>query len=192
VRGALEHISAALYSSSAAATSPPAKAADGRRDRSTDRLKRQTVDVVQVPAGLDREAPPELLDDAAVQRFIETGVLLVNADFGSAPVHADIFGKLEEAFALDGNDGANVLPRVPEIQRAYDHPRVRGALQSLLGEGYAMHPNRFPHLRLGAAGAQPGQDWHKDGYVFDHQLRTPRYRWVFACECCTMIRILRT
>ena len=68
VRGTLGHISAAL---SSAAASPPAKAADGRRDRSTDRLKRQTVDVVPVPAGLDREAPPELLDDA-LQRLKAT------------------------------------------------------------------------------------------------------------------------
>ena len=46
-----------------------------------------------------------------------------------------------------------------------------------------MHPNRFPHLRLGAEGPQEGQAWHKDGYVFDHQLRTPRPRWLFALYC---------
>eukprot|EP01050_Picozoa_sp_SAG11_P027119 SAG11_NODE_6742_length_1256_cov_1.444252_2_plen_319_part_00 len=165
----------------AAAAAPPPRHVDGRRDAAggtDDRVKRQVVDVLEVPAQLQREAPPTLLADADVQRFITDGFVLVDADFGQLAMHRHIFDKLQSAF--DGNDGVIILPRVPKIQNVYDHPAVRGALKSLLGPDCAMHPNRFRHLRLGADGSQPRQDWHKDGYVFDHQLRSPRPRWVFA------------
>ena len=108
---------------------------DGRRDRGDDRLERQTAEVLDIPPHLRREAPPILLGDDQVQRFIVDGYVLIDAAFESAPVHSSVFDKLEAAFELDGNDGANVLPRVPDISHVYDHPAVRGGLQSLLGKG---------------------------------------------------------
>ena len=55
--------------------------------------------------------------------------------------------------------------------------RLAGALQSLLGPGYIMNPHR--HCHLNPPGGK-GQSWHKDCYVFDHNLRHPRFRWVMA------------
>lgn len=117
-----------------------------------------------------------LLSDRQMQQFLVDGYLLVQADF-SEPVHADICTKLDGVLEREGNPGNNVLPRVPEIARVFRHPAVRGALTSLLGAGYGMNPHR--HVHLNPPGSR-GQSWHKDCYVFDHNLRHPRYRWVLA------------
>ena len=41
-------------------------------------------------------------------------------------------------------------------------PAVAGALQSILGKGYSLHPHTFTHIKddVGA-----DQDWHKDGFL---------------------------
>lgn len=119
---------------------------------------------------------PVLLSDQEIQQFIVDGILLVRADF-AGPVHQTIYQKLEEVFEKEGNPGNNILPRVPEIARVFDHPVVRGALTSLLGPGYLMNPHRHPHANLPGSA---GQHWHKDCYVFDHNLRQPRFRWILA------------
>ena len=117
-----------------------------------------------------------LLDDAAMRRFIVDGFVKVRADY-PASFHEIIYGKLEEVFEKEGNIGNNVLPRIPEIQRIFEHPAVRGALTSILGPDYFMNPHRHPHLnKPGSA----GQEWHKDCYVFDHNIRHPRLQWVLA------------
>jgi hypothetical protein len=46
----------------------------------------------------------------------------------------------------------NITSRVPAISRIVDSPAVGGVLQSLLGEGYALHPHTFLHS------TNPGQD----------------------------------
>ena len=39
----------------------------------------------------------------------------------------------------------NILPLVPELQVVLESPAVRGALTSILGNGYVMHPHRHCH-----------------------------------------------
>ncbi len=117
-----------------------------------------------------------LLSDEEVQRFIVEGYVLVRADF-AAPLHQTIYQKLEEVFEKEGNVGNNILPRVPEIHQVFEHPKMRGALTSLLGDDYTMNPHR--HCHLNAPGSS-GQSWHKDCYVFDHNLRQPRFHWLLA------------
>jgi HEAT repeat protein len=111
-----------------------------------------------------------------MQRFIRDGYITVRADF-SSPVHQDIYQRLEEVLAQEPNPGNNILPRVPQIQKVFDHPAVRGALASILGPGYLMNPHRYCHLNLPGT---PGQHWHKDNYVYDEIIRHPRPRWVLA------------
>ena len=77
----------------------------------------------------------------------------------------------------DGNLGNNILPRIPLIQRVFDHPALVGALTSLLGPDYTMNPHRHCHLNPPGS---PGQSWHKDCYVFDHNFRHPRFHWLLA------------
>lgn len=65
---------------------------------------------------------------------------------------------------------------MPAVQQVLDHPTVRGAVQSLLGEGFVLGPHRYVHT------TQPGSGdggFHKDCYGAgawgcDHMLRHPR------------------
>jgi hypothetical protein len=118
----------------------------------------------------------KLLIDLEVQQFIVTGCKIVHADY-SAGFHATILDKIETVFEEEGNLGNNILPRIPDIGQLFEHPNVKGALTSLLGEGYIMNPHR--HCHLNPAGSK-GQNWHKDCYVYDHNLRHPRFDWVLA------------
>lgn len=117
-----------------------------------------------------------LLSDEAMRGFIVNGYVQVQAEF-STGLHQNIYQQIEDVFAKEGNPGNNLLPRIPDIQRVFDHPAVVGALTSLLGPGYVMHPHRYCHLNQPGSG---GQGWHKDDYVFDNNVRHPRFRWVMA------------
>ena len=111
-----------------------------------------------------------------MQQFVVDGYLLVRANSDPA-VHQAIREELEQVIEEETNPGNNILPRIPELQRVFDDPPVAGALTSLLGPGYVMHPHRYCHLNP-PGGA--GQSWHKDDYVFDQNVRHHRFRWVMA------------
>ena len=117
-----------------------------------------------------------LLNVDDIRRFITDGYVQVNAGL-PAEFHRDLYEKIETVLEEEGNPGNNILPRIPEIRRVFDQPAVRGALTSLLGPGYLMHPHRYCHLNRPGS---PGQQWHKDDYVFDHNVRHARCRWVMA------------
>ncbi len=117
-----------------------------------------------------------LLTDAQMQRFIVDGYITVQADFPNN-FHQDLCHAIDELFAKERNPGNNILPRLPQIQQIFDHPTVRGALTSILGPDYLMHPHRHCHLNPPGS---PGQKWHKDNYIFDQLIRHPRPRWVLA------------
>ena len=117
-----------------------------------------------------------LLTDRQMQDFITQGYIQIQADPTSS-IHKTIYQKLEDVFASEGNVGNNILPRVPEISQVFSQPAIQGALTSLLGPDYTMNPHR--HCHLNAPGSS-GQSWHKDCYVFDHNLRHPRFHWLLA------------
>ena len=117
-----------------------------------------------------------LLSDEQVQQFIVDGYLNVQADYPK-PFHDDVYGQIETVFEEEGNLGNNILPRIPKIGQVYEHPNVKGALTSLLGPGYIMNPHRHCHLN---PPGRKGQSWHKDCYVYDHNMRHPRFYWVLG------------
>jgi hypothetical protein len=117
-----------------------------------------------------------LLTDEQIQSFILNGYIQVVADF-EEPVHQNIYDKIEEVWETEGNVGNNILPRVPEIQDVFDHPRVAGAFTSLLGEDYIVNPHRHCHLNVPGS---KGQTWHKDNYTATFNIRQSRFRWVMA------------
>ena len=101
-----------------------------------------------------------LLTDEQMRHFITHGYLVLQNDLPS-DFHAMVQDKIETVMAKEGNPGNNILPRVPEIQQIFDSPMVVGALTSVLGADYIMHPHRHCHF------SQPGrrvQRWHKDSY----------------------------
>lgn len=117
-----------------------------------------------------------LLDDRAMAQFIAQGFTLIQSD-QPASFHQQMCADLDQIHADEGNPGNNILPRLPQIGQVYDSPPVRGALTSLLGPGYSMHPHRYCHLNRPGS---EGQGWHKDDYVFDQNVRHHRFRWVMA------------
>ena len=130
------------------------------------------------------------LNDEQVRRFICDGVLVLES--GLAPeVHEEIFDKIQWNNTREFNMGNNVLPRIAELQQILDAPSIHGALQSILGDDYILHPHRFMHASepLGEAernlslngsehgppmgkGSSGNSCWHQDGQI---PMSRPRY-----------------
>jgi len=117
-----------------------------------------------------------LLTDEQIYKFLTQGYVQVEADYEDN-FHQQIHDKIEDVFENEGNPGNNILPRIPEIQQVFDHPKVAGAIKSLVGCKYIMHPHRYCHLREPQSGEQ---GWHKDDYIFDQNVRHHRFRWIMA------------
>ncbi len=115
---------------------------------------------------------PKLLNDAQMREFIANGFISLKADFPKE-FHQRIYDKTRQVFEDGGNPGNNVLPSVPELKQIFDHPTIDGALQSVLGGGYYMHPHRHCHVNPPGS---PGQGLHKDSW----NLRRHRVRWGMA------------
>ena len=113
-----------------------------------------------------------LLTDAAMREFIIRGYVTVKTDF-PADFHATIRRCMEDVIEHEGNPGNNILPRIPEIKEVFDHPAVHGALTSILGPNYYMHPHRYCHINT--PGSQ-GQRQHIDSWSKRHH----RTRWAMA------------
>lgn len=114
-----------------------------------------------------------LLTDDQMRQFISHGYVVLKTDF-SREFHETMSRKIVEVMAKEGNPGNNILPRVPEIQEAFDHPAVRGALTSVLGQNFIMHPHRHGHF------SEPGrktQTWHKDSYWGYAKVRNHHQWW---------------
>ncbi|MDF2723791.1 MAG: phytanoyl-CoA dioxygenase [Paenibacillus sp.] len=113
-----------------------------------------------------------LLTDDQMRHFITQGYVLLGTDF-SDEFHSQLLGQLSEVYANEGNPGNNLLPRVPQLQKVFDHPSVKGALTSVLGEGYLMHSHRHGHFNNAP---KPG-GWHKDSYWGYKRMRNHRPWW---------------
>jgi len=118
------------------------------------------------------------LDSIPVAQFVRNGFLTVKTSLPSA-FHAEMRQRAGMVLDREGNWGNNILPRLPDLQQVLDDPAVRGALSTLLGPTYALHPHRYCHRN------EPGstaQRLHKDTREFsgDRHLRHHRPRWLIA------------
>lgn len=96
------------------------------------------------PTGAIAEPALPLLNDEQLRAFIVDGFLTV--DCGLPPAqHARIRSDLEWMIDHGPNQGNNVLPLVPALERVIASPAVRGALTSLLGPDYVLAPHRYAH-----------------------------------------------
>ncbi len=103
---------------------------------------------------------PIALSQAQMRHFVAHGYVVLKTDF-PAEFHATLSRRIQEVMSKEGNPGNNILPRVPEVQEVFRHPVIQGALTSVLGPSYIMHPHRHCHF------TEPGrkvQSWHKDSY----------------------------
>jgi hypothetical protein len=117
-----------------------------------------------------------LFNDNQIQDFIVNGYVTVKTDL-PASFHEYIYQQLNSVVEKEGNPGNNVLPRIPEVQEVFDQPVIRGAVTSVLGPDYIMHPHRHPHHNLPDS---PAQSWHKDSYWGYNKIRNHRPWWVMA------------
>ncbi len=116
---------------------------------------------------------PLLLTDDQMRQFIAHGYLILQTDF-PAEFHAKLSQHIADVMTQEGNPGNNILPRVPEVHEVFRHPTIQGALTSVLGPNYLMHPHRHCHFTL------PGrkvQSWHKDSYWGHAKVRNHHQWW---------------
>ena len=115
-----------------------------------------------------------LLGDADVKKFIMRGWhILQGPQLGLDPsVHernyreglsfiSDAQGSREGLRGGHPLIAENMTARAPSLRDVCACPAVAGALESLLGQGYALHPHTFLHA------TNPGADqqFHKDGIL---------------------------
>ena len=105
----------------------------------------------------------ERLSDEAMQGFIRDGYITVQSALPPT-YHERMWEALEDLDEGGPRGHNNLLPCVPELSRMLDEPRVRGALESILGPGYYLHFHRHDHFAFLNA-AQP---LHKDGDNHSH------------------------
>ena len=112
------------------------------------------------------------LNEEQMRDFVANGYISLKPDLPDG-FHKEIYETTEKAFERVGNPGNNILPMVPHLQRVFDHPQISGALTSILGENYYLHPHRHCHFNKPSS---EGQTLHKDSWSrFQH-----RTRWAMA------------
>ena len=112
------------------------------------------------------------LNDAQMRFFIQNGYISVRPSL-PPEFHAEVFRQTEIVFEKEGNPGNNLLPRIPMVQQVFDDPVVHGALTSIFGRNYYLHPHR--HCHYNPPGSK-GQTMHKDSWT----RRRHHTRWGMA------------
>jgi HEAT repeat protein len=122
-------------------------------------------------------ADPILLTDEQMQRFIAHGYLCLQTTLPES-FHRGVYDRFDQLIGGDANlnPGNNLLPACPEIGALFADPAVTGALTSVLGADYVMHPHRALHNNVPGSAAQT---MHKDSYWgYRRRVRNHRLRWV--------------
>ena len=116
-----------------------------------------------------------LLSDKEMKKFIINGYHIVRT---SLPLsfHQQVFRQTLDLIQDEGPPGNNLLPKIPILADGFTDPAVTGALTSILGQNYVMHPHRACHYHPPQS---QKQTWHKD-YPVGGNLRCHRSRIAMA------------
>src|ERR1044071_6361411 len=111
-----------------------------------------------------------LLNDDEIARFIVQGYLIIE---GTLPLsfHQHLEAEAEKRFQKCNTRmaAAEVFATTEDLRRVYDDPKIKGALESLLGPNYSMNDHRPCHIMFPGTEWQP---WHQDGVnMRHHQVR---------------------
>ncbi|OCT15604.1 phytanoyl-CoA dioxygenase [Paenibacillus pectinilyticus] len=115
---------------------------------------------------------PLLLTDEQMRTFIMNGCLFLKTDF-PREFHESLVEQLNTVYTEEGNPGNNLLPRIRELRKVFDHPVVTGALTSVLGPNYMMHAHRHGHFNASSVAG----GWHKDSYWGYNRIRNHHPQW---------------
>ena len=113
-----------------------------------------------------------LLSDEQMSAYVRDGYVTVQADYPEA-FHASNFQQIEAVLETEGNPKGNIMSRVPALQDIVDHPRVVGALTSILGPEYYLH-SVGGHCHFNEPGNRSHErgQLHRDGFLFlQHRTR---------------------
>ena len=109
-----------------------------------------------------------LLDDAQMSAFLSDGYVVLSPAEIPQQLHATLFAQAaqlyDEVRLVGGTTthlqylGDNVLARIPELNQVLNAPTITGALTSILGPGYVLHPHHFVH-----SAGRADQGFHQDG-----------------------------
>lgn len=113
-----------------------------------------------------------LLTDEQMRTFITEGFLILQTDFPES-FHLALTDQLNHVYEHEGNPGNNLLPRIRELQKVFDHPVVTGALTSVLGPNYMLHAHRHGHYNASPVAG----GWHKDSYWGYKRMRNHHPWW---------------
>ena len=117
---------------------------------------------------------PKLLTDAQVREFIVNGVLTLPVADVAQDVHDRIHAEAERLFDKNISLGNDIYPGLAGLDVVMESATVDGALTSLLGRDYALHPHRAFHNST----TQGEQTFHKD--TQRGKVKGFRPRWVMA------------
>jgi hypothetical protein len=129
---------------------------------------------------------PLLLTDTQVRQFIATGYLSLPVKDLPQSFHNLIHAKGQEVHEHGTVDGGSIgthqpgnliFPLIPELGGVMRSGTVKGALDSLLGTGWAMAAHRHMHTNIPAGGAD--QQFHKDSQRDKPSLHRARQVFVF-------------
>ncbi|SMG21558.1 HEAT repeat domain-containing protein [Paenibacillus aquistagni] len=119
-----------------------------------------------------------LLTDEQMVQFITEGYLVLANELPEQ-LHQEVMDNIYHALHEEGNPGNNILPRVPKIMEFFDTAVVKGALTSILGPDYYMHPHRHCHYNQPGNQQPGGGKWHKDGYWSAMRSHRPWWAMIF-------------
>jgi len=97
------------------------------------------------------------LSDEDVRDFIISGFHIVEPTMDTG-FHAEVAADIQKANEGQANPRSGIVQSVPSLQQVYADPAVHGALESLLGADYEMHPYTLSHCN--PAGYH-GIYWHQ-------------------------------
>jgi hypothetical protein len=89
---------------------------------------------------------PVLLTDTEMQQYLVDGFLILQPTVPEG-THELIDEKFTWLVENETNPGNNILPRLPELNLVLESPEVRGAITSLMGPDYLIHPHRYWHYK---------------------------------------------
>ena len=109
-----------------------------------------------------------LLTDEQYAQYLSDGILVIQPESLDEAFHDYLYRSAQQIYALVEDSRSNTAhldiigdslrARIPEIDRLFADPSVSGALSSMLGDSYVIHPHNFVHKSSDA-----DQVFHQDG-----------------------------
>jgi hypothetical protein len=126
------------------APEPGADAAPGRAAAPIDGVGVMPNSTAGDGVGDDANQGLKLLTDRQLKDFLVDGVAILQIDEMTREWHENFYGKALE-ISRSGAGRGSLWSQMPEITQVCRTATVRGALTSILGRDYVMHPHRALH-----------------------------------------------